>query len=79
MINEGLGWPRGDDPAPPTLAGESMNIKSMGRFCISRHNKNINMVLKDLSAATVPLQELWNKPWHKDYQRPITPPVLPSF
>jgi hypothetical protein len=76
-------WPTYDTAVgpvvPPNLAGDQWPINnSFDQICIDRHDKKINMIHRDLSTATVPLQELWNKPWHKNYQRPATPPVLPA-
>jgi len=75
-------WPTIDPAvgpvAPPNLAGDQGISNPFDQICIDRHDKKINMIHRDLSTATVPLEELWNKPWHKNYQRPATPPVLPS-
>ena len=72
-------WPRISDGVPPDLIGNTRTGGGFSQICIDRHDKKINMILRDMSTETVPLQELWNKPWHKDYQIPATPPDLPSF
>ena len=69
-------WPMAGDPAPIDLQGGAGG--GMRQFCIDRHNKNVNMIYKDLSVERVPLQDLWQKPWHKNYVRLATPTVLPS-
>jgi hypothetical protein len=36
------------------------------------------MINKSLSVESVPLQALWQKPWHKNYQKLAEEVVLPS-
>jgi prepilin-type N-terminal cleavage/methylation domain-containing protein len=86
-----VGWPKGADVPPIDLQG-CVNINpgesrqsylgtdtnNMRRFCIDQHNKEINLIYRDLSIQSVDLEELWDKPWHKDYQRPATAVVLPA-
>jgi hypothetical protein len=64
----------GSDRAPVNLSGTEMfdkgNQNHMERFCIDRHNKQINMIYKNLSVESVRLVDLWQKQWHKGYVRP---------
>src|SRR5439155_9516106 len=71
------GWPRPDDPVPVNLnVGMFINSgtgipdqnvgtggRHMGRWCIARHQKSINLVFADGHAAAVPLRELWGLYW----------------
>ncbi len=60
-------WPDDIDVVPPNL---SLGLQPhqagqfMGRFCIARHGKAINLVFADGSARTVPLPELWRLQWN---------------
>lgn len=76
------GYPRGTDRVPTDLKGLQMfdtgNGNHMERFCIDRHNRQVNMIYKDLSVESVPLAELWDKQWHKGYKRPATAVSLPQ-
>lgn len=75
-----IGWPSGDDSVPETLAGEQMIVSGndMERFCIDRHNGKVNMIYRDLSVESVPLEILWQKRWHKDYDVPEDEIRLPT-
>jgi prepilin-type N-terminal cleavage/methylation domain-containing protein/prepilin-type processing-associated H-X9-DG protein len=76
-------WPRPDDEVPTNLyegyynnsptAGRAM----MGRFCIARHQKAINVVFGDGHAATVPLRELWKLQWNPRWRAPNQLPKIP--
>ncbi|MBN1846726.1 MAG: prepilin-type N-terminal cleavage/methylation domain-containing protein [Sedimentisphaerales bacterium] len=77
-----IGWPRGTDPAPPDLTGEDASgldswDTNMRRFCIRRHDKQVNMIFKDSHAEAVDLADLWKLPWHQDYEYRQTPIQLP--
>ena len=39
----------------------------MSRFCLDRHNENINMLFMDLTARKVGLKELWTLKWHRQF------------
>jgi prepilin-type N-terminal cleavage/methylation domain-containing protein len=69
-------WPMATDPVPTDLLGGAGG--GMHQWCIDRHSRKINMINKSLSVESVPLQALWQKPWHKNYQRPMEEIVLPS-
>ena len=76
-------WPRPDDEVPTSLiqgyynnsptSGKNM----MGRFCVARHGKAINICFSDGHAATVPLRELWSLPWSPRWKSPVPLPKIP--
>ena len=41
----------------------------MGRFCLNRHNRSMNMTFMDGSTRKVILNDLWSLKWHKEYER----------
>lgn len=72
-----------NDTSPPANSGavppsedfhEQMNPESpqwgyqMGRFCINRHSRRINMTFMDGSTQKVVLTDLWGLKWHKEYE-----------
>jgi len=69
-------WPMANDPVPTDLQGGAGG--GMKQWCIDRHRQKINMINKSLSVESVPLQELWQKSWYKNYRRPLKEIVLPS-
>ena len=85
------GWPRPDDPVPvnlnvgmyiandPGVPDQNVGTggRHMGRWCIARHGKAINMVFADGHAATVPLRELWSLYWTPRYRTPTPLPSIP--
>ena len=76
-------WPRPDDEVPTNLNlgyynnSPTSGRQMMGRFCIARHQKAINIVFADGHAATVPLRELWGLLWNPRYRRPNVLPKIP--
>jgi prepilin-type processing-associated H-X9-DG protein len=40
----------------------------MGRFCVDRHKKAINIGFVDSRVERVPLEELWTQKWHKNFK-----------
>ena len=40
----------------------------MGRFCLNRHSRGINMTFMDGSTQKVVLTNLWGLKWHKGYK-----------
>ncbi|MHC4637823.1 MAG: type II secretion system protein [Planctomycetota bacterium] len=64
---------------PPYFDGEIGN--SMRNFCIDRHgNGTINGLFLDWSVRTVGLKELWDLPWHKDWNAGGEPlPIWPKW
>jgi len=71
-----VSWPMATDPVPTDLQGRAGG--GMALWCIDRHSLKINMINKSLSVESVPLQELWQKPWHKNYKKPVIEIVLPT-
>ena len=69
-------WPTATDIPPTDLQGGAGG--GMKQWCIDRHSRKINMINHGLSVETVPLQELWQKPWHKQYQAPVDEVTLPA-
>jgi prepilin-type N-terminal cleavage/methylation domain-containing protein len=77
-------WPRGAD-LPPTysLLGSPVtelpsDTENMRRCAINRHNRTVNMVLRDLSVKDVALQDMWKLRWHVNYMPPTVEPRLPT-
>jgi len=64
-------WNRNDPEAtdyPPAYRGENRGgSDTMSRFCLDRHNENMNMLFMDLSVRKVGLKELWTLKWHRKY------------
>ncbi len=62
-------WPDRDDIVPNDLIlGTGMNHSNglfMGRFCIDRHNKAINIGFVDTRVDRVYLEDLWTLKWHR--------------
>jgi len=69
-------WPMAANPVPADLQGGAGG--GMKQWCIDRHSRKINIVNKSLSVESVPLQELWHKPWHRNYQKPQEEVILPG-
>ncbi|MHC4597334.1 MAG: type II secretion system protein [Planctomycetota bacterium] len=43
--------------------------RQIWRFCIDRHSGTINICFLDSSVRRVPLYELWNLRWHREWER----------
>jgi len=53
---------------PPAYRGENKGSSNcMSRFCLDRHNENINMLFMDLTVRKVGLKELWTLKWHRQF------------
>ncbi len=65
-------WPDRDDIVPNDLIlGTGMNHSNglfMGRFCIDRHNKAINIGFVDTRVDRVYLEDLWTLKWHRRFK-----------
>lgn len=64
-------WPDRWDIVPPDLSEGFFDPYRgwyMGRFCIARHEKTINMAYADGSAHPVDLPKLWEQRWHAKYE-----------
>ena len=64
-------WPSTLDPVPPDRILGDMNT-GLGRICIDRHDKAINMSFGDMSARRVPLTELWQLQWSNLHKAPVS-------
>ena len=62
-------WPDRDDIVPNDLIlGTGMSHSDglfMGRFCIDRHNKAINIGFVDTRVDRIYLEDLWTLKWHR--------------
>lgn len=66
------GWPHETDAAPTNIYYHSYSDGMMGRFCVARHGKAINLVYVDGHASTVALKDLWKQKWTKTWRTPAT-------
>lgn len=77
-------WPYSEGIVPPDLHTGLFNDGPklfMGRFCIDRHSKTINVGFVDGGVRKVPLVELWQLRWHKNFVRRtvfLGPPPKPG-
>jgi prepilin-type N-terminal cleavage/methylation domain-containing protein/prepilin-type processing-associated H-X9-DG protein len=78
-------WPEGYLGPPSTLYASPWQIfqgdtwgNMMGRICLARHGRAINISYCDGHAATVPLEQLWALYWRPGYVRPLSLPKLPG-
>ncbi|UCG59979.1 MAG: type II secretion system protein [Phycisphaerales bacterium] len=67
-------WPFDVDTVPQDLSGESGypgyphgEGYFMGRFCVDRHKRAINVGFVDSRVDRVPLEELWTLKWHQNF------------
>jgi len=49
------------------------------RFCLNRHNGAVEAAFLDFSVRKVPLKELWDLMWHRNYDYTIPPPDWPEW
>lgn len=65
-------WPDRNDIVPNDLIRGTGMVHAdgqfMGRFCIDRHKKAINIGFTDTHADRVPLEELWTLKWHRRFK-----------
>jgi len=68
-------WPFSGDTVPDDITGETgypgyphNEGFFMGRFCVDRHNKAINIGFVDSRAERVSLEELWILKWHQRFK-----------
>ncbi len=66
---------------PPEFEGFWTPTNNMSHVCIARHGKVVNMVFLDFSTVRqVPLKELWDFDWSRDWNaNNVPPPVWPSW
>jgi prepilin-type N-terminal cleavage/methylation domain-containing protein/prepilin-type processing-associated H-X9-DG protein len=81
VLSDGVwstGWPKETDAVPDNLydparlngANMDINYSNMARICVARHFFAINVGYLDGHAATVPLPELWQTRWHRQWVAP---------
>jgi len=64
-------WPDRYDFVPDDLirgTGMARGAAMMGRFCIDRHNKAINIGFTDTRVERVRLEDLWTLKWHQRFK-----------
>jgi len=65
---------------PPSFEGDWWGVNHMSHICITRHGKKINMVFLDCTVRKVPLKELWDLDWHRNWNpNNLPPPVWPDW
>jgi prepilin-type N-terminal cleavage/methylation domain-containing protein/prepilin-type processing-associated H-X9-DG protein len=74
------GWPRADEEVPASLTTGSLspNKDYMGRFCLDRHNKTVNIAFLDGHAENLRLPALWTLQWSAHFTpnyNPSRPPL----
>ena len=74
-------WPVPLDTVPTNLETGWRNPGAefpyhMGRFCIARHMRAINLAYADGHATVVPLRSLWNQQWSRTFRRIAERPGL---
>jgi len=83
------GWPKHTDVLPPSGGKDhaqpptsydwpwSGPANNMERWCVDRHDGDVNVALADGSSRSVAVSEIWGLKWNKgfdtDYQRPAYP------
>ncbi len=73
-------WPESTDPV---LAYEPdawlHDWAGIGRFCIVRHPHGINMLFLDSHSEKTSLRTLWEKKWHREYDKSLGPDNFPKW
>lgn len=59
--------PSGDDGVPEQQWGLGIECE-MARVCLARHGWSINSSFTDLSCRKVPLPQLWDLKWHRQWE-----------
>ena len=71
------GAPECADVAPTDLnAGAGPNEPELGRFCLARHGRSVNIVFVDGHAEQCPLESLWRLRWSSTFMD-TSPPANP--
>jgi prepilin-type processing-associated H-X9-DG protein len=52
---------------PPSFENGTGGSGMMQRYCIDRHNGQVNAVFVDFSVHRIGLKELWTLKWHKEF------------
>jgi len=64
------GWPRSENTPPLEPDWQDKNDNNaMNRYCLDRHDGNINALFLDYNVRKVGLKELWTLNWHKGFNR----------
>jgi prepilin-type N-terminal cleavage/methylation domain-containing protein/prepilin-type processing-associated H-X9-DG protein len=64
------GWPCGradESESPPSTSRWAGQGRTMGTFCMDRHDGFVNCLFMDWSVRKVGLKELWTLKWHHEY------------
>jgi len=68
-------WHKDD---PPAFDGElytlGTNVSEMKGLCLNRHNEVTNGAFCDFSVRRIGLKELWELPWHRQWNKNNDPP-----
>ena len=72
-------WPMENDQVPADLVRGAGNAYTdqMGRICIIRHARTVNVSFFDGHAENVKLPQLWALPWHALWHTPNPLPIVP--
>ena len=72
-------FPQETDPVPADLNRGAGNASTdhLGRVCIVRHGKSVNVSFLDGHAENLKLQQLWTLDWHADWRTPTPLPRIP--
>ncbi|MEM9345473.1 MAG: prepilin-type N-terminal cleavage/methylation domain-containing protein [Planctomycetota bacterium] len=65
------GWPKDTDEPPDDLntgGGTGIANAGMGRFCIDRHDRTVNVTMLDGSSSPISLGGLWELRWSKNFE-----------
>jgi len=79
--HDGCVWHEDD---PPNYDGDILespaNFNEIRKFCLNRHNAQMNMLFCDWSVRPVGLKELWELDWHRNWNpNDDPPPVWPDW
>jgi hypothetical protein len=68
---------------PPWYDGywvQATSNNEMQYVCLNRHNGAVNGVFMDFGARKIGLKELWELPWHRNWNpNNYPPPVWPGW
>lgn len=73
------GGPVNRSAAPPPDENQLYNVSGLDRYCLNRHSYAVNACLLDGSAKKVPLKNLWDLKWHKEYRASGPYPEWPDW
>ena len=76
------GGPSENDP-PPDYNGQwpwnTNSFGEMGFFAMKRHGRGINILFFDGSARNTPVKNLWQLPWHQNWNTTNETGVFPAW